>query len=156
MIVVCVCQSICLRVCLEASGRVLWDTLLLSCPFSLTLPRHSRVTVGVQLPPVISALTPPSSLHTVQLLHTVNHTSESGAAAFNQTPQNSPRGWVGCRPQQGPEESCVQPCPPMTQTERTGEEWRSSETNRNHLTRWIYYSTGGVTVSASACHMHSL
>lgn len=99
---------------------------------------------------------PPSSLHTVQLLHTVNHTSESGAAAFNQTPQNSPRGWVGCRPQQGPEESCVQPCPPMTQTERTGEEWRSSETNRNHLTRWIYYSTGGVTVSASACHMHSL
>lgn len=70
------------------TGRVLWDHLLIFCPFSLTLAWHSCQTSGVQLPLVISTLIP--SLHALQMLQW------SGAAAFNQTSKiarGGKRGW---------------------------------------------------------------
>lgn len=67
---------------------------------------------------------------------------------------------AGCRPPvEGPKESCAQPCPPITQTEGTGEE-RSHDPVTQHkpAVQCILgvYSARRVTCSASACHMRLL
>lgn len=117
------CVFICLHVCF-LSGQQLWavccgilySSSVLSVSPSPDIPVQ---TAGVQLPPVISALIP--SLHTLQLLHTLK--PHSGAERSSQTPKIAQQGvcvsegGAECRPQQGPKESCAQPCPPITQTE---------------------------------------
>lgn len=136
------------------------DSADASCPFALTRSRHSRadrgcpVATGLFFAPIPLPCHPPTAIDT--------HGGDE-QPTFNRTPQNSPQGvvggWVGCRPQQGPQESCAPVCPPITQAEGTADHKSTSSVlcfsswNLSQQTV-VFYSRGGV-VTASR-HMRSL